>query len=435
MGGIEITMSETPFMQRALNPTGKVFSLSVQRGRGTIIDELLVMLWLVAIPLEFPMASAFRYPAALLVLLAAFVYRHEVFPILKRGSVFFALPALCLLSTLWSDAPFSSIRFGLFMALGLVICAYTAARLDQRQFVIAVLLTSAVLCLASLLFMRTTFVGGLDGGWAVIGVFPHKNVLGVRMLVLVIAALAVLLGKGYERHWRLLALLVLVPAIFLIIKSNSATALVLLLGGGAMIASLGGLWRPASHVRGLRSAMAALALITLAGGGLIAANIYKVNPYTTLLEKLGKNENLTGRTYIWDVANKVIAERPVVGVGAGAFWRPGVNQATRIATTFNAVNNQFYFHNTYYEATVHLGFIGFIVFLLSMGIAYKTLIINWLQHQNSRDGFFITIATILFLRSFTESELFSVFLMNPMIFWTGVFMALQQPLLRQPSRL
>ena len=382
------------------------------------------MLWLLAIPLEFPMASAFRYPAAVLVLIAIFLYRHQVFPLLKRGAVFFLLPALCLLSTLWSDAPLLSVRFGAFMAVGLLICAYTAVRLDHRQFVVAILVTSAALCIGSLLFMRTTFVGGLDGGWAVIGIFPHKNVLGVRMLVLIIAALAVLLDNGYEKIWRALAAVIIFPALFLLLKSNSATALVLLLGGGLMVTAIGGLWRPAAAVRGLRPALVALTLVLFAGVSLVVANTYRINPYTEALERLGKDSSLTGRTYIWRIGNEVIADHPVIGVGAGAFWRPGVNQATRIATVFNADNNQFYFHNAYYEVMVHLGIVGLILFLITMTLAYRILILDWLKRQRAVDGFIITIAAILLLRSLTESELFSVFLMNPMIFWTGVFMAL-----------
>ena len=174
----------------ASSPQSKAFSLSFHRGRGGIVDQMLVLMWLIAVPLEFPMASALRYPVAALVLVAIALHRHDVVPLLRRGSFFFLLPALCLLSALWSAAPFLSIRFGLFMALGLIICAYTAARLDYRQFVVMVFLSGALLMIGSLLFLESAYVGGLNGGYAMIGIFPHKNVLGMRMLVLIIAALA-----------------------------------------------------------------------------------------------------------------------------------------------------------------------------------------------------------------------------------------------------
>ncbi len=402
----------------------KRFQLSLQRGRGTIIDQFLVILWLIVIPLEFPLASALRYPVTAMVLLAAALHYRDVIPLLKRGRLFFLLPALCLLSTLWSDAPLLSIRFGTFMAVGLVICAYTAARLDHRQFVVMVFISSALLMIGSLLFMQTAYVGGLDGGYAMIGIFPHKNVSGMRMLVLMIAAIAIFLDRGYAPFWRLGALAIMPPAIYLLLGSNSATALVLLLTAGLMVASLGGVWKPAANVRGLRLVIAALAIVTFSGGSLFVANVYRIDPYTELLSKLDKDSTLTGRTDIWAVGNEVIADRPILGLGAGAFWRPGVDRATRIATMFDAENNQFWFHNAYYEVTVHLGFFGLIVFLITFFHAYKLLIGHWLQHQQAIDAFILTIAAILFVRTFTESEIFSVFIMNPMIFWTGVFMAI-----------
>ncbi len=413
----------TSVVQSSAYPSKSV-SISLQPGRGTLIDQLLVVLWLFAIPLEFPMASAFRYPVTLLVLLAVMARWRDVVPLLKRGALFFLLPALCLLSALWSDAPLLSVRFGLFMTIGLIICAYTAARLDHRQFVVAIFAGSAILMIGSLIFMRTTFVGGLDGGYAMIGIFPHKNVLGMRMLILLIAAIAIILDHGYGKFWRLAGLAIIAPALYLLFGSNSATALVLLFTAGLLTATLGGVWRPAAKIHGLRLVLAASAVIALAGASLIVTNVYRINPYTEILERLDKDSSLTGRTEIWRIGNQIIEDHPVTGVGAGSFWRPGVDKATRISSMFDTENNQFWFHNAYYEVTVHLGIVGLILFLITIGKAYWILIQHWLMQQRVIDGFIVTIAAILLVRTFTESELFSVFLMNPMIFWTGVFMAL-----------
>ena len=279
--------------------------------------------------------------------------------------------------------------------------------------------------LGSLLFMQKAYVGGIDGGYAMIGLFPHKNVLGMRMLVLIIAALVIILDSRYEQIWRLAALAVVPPAIFLLLGSNSATALVLLVACGLIVVSLGGFWRPAARVRGLRLILVAGMVVITAAGSLYVANAYRINPYTAALERLDKDSTLTGRTEIWRIGNQVIEQNPILGVGAGAFWRPGVSRATQIATIFQAEGNKFWFHNAYYEATVHLGFIGVIIFLVTIGRAYWVLLTDWLRRQDLLDSFFVTIAAMLFVRTFTESELFSVFLLNPMIFWTGVFMALR----------
>lgn len=424
-------MSSThPQHARPFLPGQKAFSLSLQRGKGTIIDELLVIAWLIAVPLDFPMASAFRYPVTLLVLMALIAHRREIMPLLKRGSFLFALPLLCVVSMLWSDVPLLSLKFGAFMAASLAIAAYSAARLDQRQFVVAVLIATTFMCIGSLLFMRTAFVGGLDGGYAVIGIFPQKNVLGGRMLILLIAALCVLMDHRYQKVWRLLALVMMLPALYLLFRSNSATAVILLAGGSFVVLSLGGIWRPAAFIRGLRPAIAAFAVMAVGAGGLYLANVEQVNPYTEILDRFGKDTSLTGRTQIWEMGNQVIAESPILGKGANAFWQPGINKATHISRLFYVEDNRFYFHNAYYEVMVHLGIIGLIVFMIVMMKMYYTLLTDWFMHQRVLDPFFIGFAAILLVRSFTESELFSVFLMQPMILWVGVFMALQ----RQPQQ-
>ena len=409
-------------------PPGKAFPLTLQRGRGTIVDQLIVIAWLLAIPMEFPMAAPLRIPVALLVLVAAVIHYRDVLPLVKQGALFFILPGLCFVSLLWSDAPLLTLRFSVFLILTLIICAFTAARLDHRQFVTAVLISGSILCLASLAFMRTAFVGGVDGGYAVIGVFPQKNVLGMRMLVLIIAALCVLMDHRYEKLWRALALAMLAPAMFLLLQSQSATSLILVIAVGFMVLTLGGIWRPAARIRGLRPALVALAVMAFGAGSLYVVNVERINPYMEVLDRLGKDTSLTGRTTIWAVGNEVIAERPVLGVGAGAFWRAGVNEATWLARAFHIENNEFYFHSAYYEATVALGFVGLVVFLITLGVLYWTVIKDWLIRQRQLDPFFIGIAAILFIRTFVESELFSVLLMNPMILWVGVFLAVRRQL-------
>lgn len=395
------------------------------RPRATIIDLLLVILWIIVLPLDFPLAAPIRYPVAALVIIVAVIHYRDVLPLLKRSLIFFLLPGLALLSVLWADFPTYALRFSLLMSVGLMIALYTAARLNHRQLVICVFIAMSLLCLASFAYMQKAYVGGLDGGWAVIGVFPHKNVLGGRMVLLLIAAYSILFDKDYAPFWRLAAMAMQFPAWYLIFACNSATALLLALGVTVMLATLGGVWRNASRVKGLRPVLVAIALMGMGLGSLYLVNVERINPYTEVLEKLGKDQNLTGRTDIWEVGNRVIKERPILGRGAGSFWRPGVSKATQISTQFQAENNQFYFHNAYYEVTVHLGVVGLALFIFTFFKAYYWLIRDWLRHQNNRDPFFMALGSVLLLRTMTESELFSVFLANPVIFWTGVFLALK----------
>ena len=46
-----------------------------------------------------------------------------------------------------------------------------------------------------------------------------------------------------------------------------------------------------------------------------------------MLTALGRSATLTGRTRIWQMSLDNIAQRPWLGYGFGAFWRPGEVEA------------------------------------------------------------------------------------------------------------
>ncbi|MEE9329973.1 MAG: O-antigen ligase family protein [Parvularculaceae bacterium] len=410
-------------------------AVNLQAGRGTIMDELVTICWLIFLPMEFAMGQPLRMPVFAGVMLLVILHWRQVVPLLKRGWPFFLLPAFCLISTLWSGAPLQSLRYGILIALMLIICAWTAARLTHRQIVVAVLISGAILGLMSIANPDIGYSPGIQGGMAMSGVFPQKNVLGMRMLVLIMASLTILVAKGYALRWKLLGAAVLLPAFYLLVGSKSATSLLLLGATGGLILFLSMVWRPAVKVRGLRGAIVAAAVIATSLGGLVLANVYQVDPVEEVLDRLGKNKTLTGRTDIWLVAETVIDEHPFLGVGAGAFWRREENAATKITAMFQVKDYTFFFHNAYYEVRVHLGVLGVGLFVLTCFLAYRQLIGHWLARQRTTDPFFLAIAAILLVRMVTESEMFMVFLMNPMLFWTGVFLALHDQLEDEPRAL
>ena len=413
----------------------RTFGVNLQAGRGSIIDELVTICWLIFLPMEFAMGQPLRMPVFALTMLMVILHWRQIVPLLKRGWPFFLLSGFCLISTFWSGAPLQSLRYGILIALMLLICAWTAARLTHRQIVVAVLISGTILCLMSVAAPDIGYSPGIQGGMAMSGVFPQKNVLGMRMLVLIIASLTIILAKGYGFAWKVLGGAVLVPAFYLLLGSKSATALLLLGATGGLIFFISMVWRPAVKVRGLRGALLAGAVIATSLGGLVIANVYQVDPVEKVLNRLGKNKTLTGRTDIWLVAETVIDDHPILGVGAGAFWRREENAATKITAMFQVKDYTFFFHNAYYEVRVHLGVFGVGLFVLTCFLAYRQLIGHWLARQGTTDPFFLMIAAILLVRLVTESEMFMVFLMNPMLFWTGVFLALHDQLEDEPRAL
>lgn len=397
--------------------------LVLQPGKGLWWEQWLVTAWLTSISFSFFGDGPLRYALAFVFIIAGIRYRREWLSTARRGPLVFALPALCVLSALWSGVPLHSIRFGALMLLSLGVCIYIASRLDRRQLMISFLIASTILCLLSLLDPSTRELGGARGV-ADLGVFAHKNVLGKRMLLLLVVGLAIALDTKFSRLRRALAMLTTLPAIHLIVRSNSTTAWLLAIGLGTLVVGLSLVWHPAGRIRGLRALIAAVAVSIAAASGLFVADVLRINPYQIVLEASGKDATLTGRTEIWAMGDQVVAQRPLLGAGAAGFWRPGVDEALILLHRFRVKDSyRFYFHNAYYEVAVHLGLVGLAIFLTTLSWALVVVIRDWLRRGDPTGAFLLGIAVYTLANSATESELFSALQLGPMMFWTAVFLS------------
>ncbi|WOI53880.1 O-antigen ligase family protein [Parvularcula sp. LCG005] len=391
---------------------------SLQAGRGDVVDEMMLVLALVVLPLDFPMAQPVRPLVTLLLLAYGALRWRSLAPVLWQGRWFLALPLFCFLSMIWADRPMAAFRHGALLSLTMGFAALFAARLDPRQIAVAVLLSQGGLALASLIIDAS---GGV-GGWS--GVFAHKNVLGQRMLFLTLAGAAILLRPGYRGLWKLTALILLPLALFLVARSNSATAVILLAVMVPVAGLLALVWAPAASVRGLRPALVLGVLATGALALLILVNVYHIEPVNDLLDAFGKDRTLTKRTEIWALGNRAIAEAPWLGVGAANFWLVDNWTALQLTTRFQTMTQTFSFHNLYYQLIVDLGLIGLLVSLSVYGRAVYGIVATWWRDQRFADPFFITLTAVFVIRSLSEAELFYALVMGPILFWIMAFSAL-----------
>jgi len=141
------------------------------------------------------------------------------------------------------------------------------------------------------------------------GLWYEKNQMGAVMVIGATAAAACLASPDPRR---LLPVLALVLSSGLVLATQSKTSLLCLLIGLGLIAGFWALRRggPAATVLAIWGA------VVLAGAGLWIWEAHSVD----LLEALGKDPSLTGRTDIWDSLMRKVADRPWTGYGYGAFW-------------------------------------------------------------------------------------------------------------------
>src|SRR6185295_17075285 len=88
-----------------------------------------------------------------------------------------------------------------------------------------------------------------------------------------------------------------------------------------------------------------------------------------------KDPTLTGRTYLWQRAADLIAEKPVFGKGFSAFWVQGNTDAEGLWRYAHiASRDGFNFHNTFIDLLVQVGWFGLVVIAAVVVVAIVCLI-------------------------------------------------------------
>nr|WP_246328905.1 O-antigen ligase [Brevundimonas lenta] len=141
------------------------------------------------------------------------------------------------------------------------------------------------------------------------GLWYEKNQMGAVMVIGATAAAACLASPDPRRLTPAIALAL---SSGLVLATQSKTSLLCLMIGLGMV---GGFW--ALRRGGAAFTVVAIwAAVVVAGAGIWIWESHSV----AVLEALGKDPSLTGRTDIWEALMRRVAERPWTGYGYGAFW-------------------------------------------------------------------------------------------------------------------
>jgi exopolysaccharide production protein ExoQ len=263
-------------------------------------------------------------------------------------------PALAALSVLWSIDPKATVDGAIRIAATTAIGLYIGVRFDVGDQVRAIfwLLLAAIGASVLAALASVDFALMFDG--TARGVFHHKNTLGSRAALLIVAGLALSLagwrplvvGIGIALGCTALVLSKSAAGLALGLAALAATPLALSLRGGGLVLLL----RLAAV--GAVVSLAALVIVGL-----------RIDPVTDFLDAVGRDATLTGRVILWEAALHHIAEHPLLGVGFNAFWDAGLDWQT--FSVLDELGYVLHFHNAYIEIAVQLGALG----LLAAAIA------------------------------------------------------------------
>lgn len=258
------------------------------------------------------------------------------------------LAGLAYASRYWSLAPDITVRRVIALVMSTFFAVYLAAAWPGRRLPILLTQTALILAVLSLMFVLALPAIGIHqdanaGLWR--GVWYEKNTMGWVMVAGAVAAAAVLASPGPGKA---MAAITFPFCVLLILGTQSKTALLCLMAACGVI---GGLWLlrkvgPALAVAGVWTGVIAVA----AGAGILFA------APEFILEALGKDPSLTGRTEIWEAIGRFSEQRPMTGYGYAAFWGLHSDPANYIR-----VQNQWDVpsaHQGWLEILIQLGWIG-----------------------------------------------------------------------------
>jgi exopolysaccharide production protein ExoQ len=305
-------------------------------------------------------------------------------------------PILAAVSTLWSDAPMTTFRYGVQFMLTAYIGVLLARLMTPRRFLVVFMLSIFVFCVASILFGRQ---GTSTEGMVLIGLTGSKNQMGYAGQLLILSGLAVLLLRDVVHWMRWVAALALPVGIYILLGVNSATALIMGVGGAAMLLVLAFTERMQP---GGRLAAIIVALIIATPLLLLIPEALRAWDHF-IYDTLDKDPTLTGRTILWARADDLIARRPLLGYGYQAIWMGDSTETTALKRMFGVIDGRtFHFHHQFRQVAVDTGLIGLAAFVGALIAVGLNGIRQVLLHPSVPTSFFFCVFVLMTVRAFTD---------------------------------
>lgn len=256
----------------------------------------------------------------------------------------FVLPALAVLSTLWSQEPPRSLLKGLCLFLVTVFAVYLVNRYNSEELIYLFYILGNIILVSSIITCFALPGSGIssDGSWR--GVFHTKNDAS-RVAAFLFPS--ILYYKPRFPSGEIARKAFFCATCVFLLLTRSATGLISV----AVLILLYLLWLLIRRLAPTEKGIVIVLTVSISLGLSFLAYYYAKD----ILPLFGKDTTLTGRTKIWSSVILSIAKRPWLGYGHGAFWN-GTGEATN--TYLVADWTVSYAHNGYLDVLLQLGFVG-----------------------------------------------------------------------------
>lgn len=282
-----------------------------------------------------------------LTLVALLTIRHHSGP-----NLFFVVMvcAYVMASAIWSVNPTSTLTYGTMFCGNILVAYMLTCDYDISQIlklfsnIILILTVAGLAAYAARLSFSFYFDhqsrANLLGLQPLRGLFPHKITGGLY------AVIGAVLALNFQRGLSRIACLT--AYVSFIVLTGSASAIILGLTA-VLISTLAN-----SAVR-RRIRPGVFALLFLASAAVATAVV--LLKQAAILELLGRDSTLTGRTYLWQYGLNEWRERPIFGWGFNGYFTSDIAQYIRNIGVFRNYDVP-HFHQSYIQTMVDLGLVG-----------------------------------------------------------------------------
>ena len=194
------------------------------------------------------------------------------------------------------------------------------------------------------------------------GIVGNSSLLAMVALIGVIVFALQVANRSVSRFWGLFWLLV---ALITVAITKSATIIVALVVV-TVVAAVILLKRRARTAAKRRRTSIGLGIGVL---GLVATALVLHAP---LLNALGKNSTLTGRTHIWQAVIGLAEKRPAVGWGWLSYWVVWIEPFKNLVSAGGV--QVAHAHNAWLDVWLQLGIVGLVLFII---LVFSTLVRCW----------------------------------------------------------
>ncbi len=328
----------------------------------------------------------------------------------KRGSLLLlgTFFALAMLSSLWSEAPFVTFKRAALLGIVFLMAVFAVFTMAINKTPLATALVPplALLLAISILFTALFPDAAITPlGWQ--GLTGQKNEMGQLASLLVLASFFLTPQSGYLH--RLKSVLIVCGLIALALSRSTTSIMALVLTAG--ILSIGFWFALLNKHRTwiVPFFLATFALLVALSIALLFDWLPSIAEIRTeLFSVIGKSENLTGRTKLWDlVTAQNMFRSEIYGGGYGGFWDISGERILYITRQLGFAPIQA--HNGYLDIFNDLGYIGlslacfilvYYAFNLASGIFGKA------NAPSPAPKFLFALGIYIFISNFSESSLF-----------------------------